>query len=50
MTSERAGPDSVAVLEPPGVFAVNYGLATPLVTIVAHVVYGGMLGLALHPA
>ena len=35
--------------EPPGPFAVNYGLATPLVTIAAHVVYGAVLGLTLHP-
>ena len=49
MASDRAGPDSTAVLEPPGPLAVNYGLATPLVTIAAHVVYGAVLGLALHP-
>lgn len=49
MASERAGPDSVATLEPPGVLALNYGVATPLITIAAHVVYGAVLGLALHP-
>lgn len=49
MASDRAGPDSTAVLEPPGPFALNYGIATPLVTIAAHVVYGVVLGLALHP-
>jgi hypothetical protein len=47
MASERAGPASTAVLEPPGVFALNYGVATPLVTLVAHVVYGAALGLFL---
>jgi uncharacterized membrane protein YagU involved in acid resistance len=49
MASERAGPDSAAVLEPPGAFALNYGLATPLVTIAAHLVYGAVLGLLLDP-
>lgn len=49
MASERAGPDSKAVLEPPGLLALNYGPATPLVTIVAHVVYGAVLGLTLNP-
>ena len=49
MASERAGPDSTASLEPPGLLALNYGAATPLVTIAAHVVYGAVLGLALHP-
>jgi hypothetical protein len=49
MATERAGPDSTAALEPPGLMAANYGLATPLVTIGAHAVYGVVLGLALHP-
>ena len=47
MASERAGPDSTAVLEPPGLFALNYGTATPLVAVGAHVVYGAVLGLFL---
>ena len=49
MASERSGPDATPVLEPPGLLAVNYGLATPSVTIAAHVVYGIVLGLALDP-
>lgn len=49
MASERAGPNSMATLEPPGLFARNYGLTTPVVTLVAHVVYGAALGLVLHP-
>ncbi|HUP73303.1 MAG TPA: hypothetical protein VM282_09655 [Acidimicrobiales bacterium] len=44
MASERAGPDSTSVLEPPGLFAVNYGTATPLFALVAHVAYGAVLG------
>ena len=49
MAGERAGPDSTAALEPPGLLAANYGLATPLVTIGAHGIYGVVLGLTLHP-
>ncbi len=49
MASERAGPNSTAVLEPPGLLALNYGVATPAVTLVAHVVYGAVLGTALQP-
>ena len=45
MASERAGPDSAALLEPPGLFALNFGAATPLVAVVAHVAYGAALGL-----
>jgi hypothetical protein len=45
MASERAGPNSTAVLEPPGLFARNYGTATPLFAVAAHVVFGAVLGL-----
>jgi hypothetical protein len=47
MASERAGPDSKAVLGPPGLLALNYGTATPLVAVGAHVLYGAVLGLFL---
>ena len=47
MASERAGPDSTAVLEPPGLLALNYGRQTPLVALVAHLAYGTALGLLL---
>jgi uncharacterized membrane protein YagU involved in acid resistance len=47
MASHRAGPSSTAVLEPPGLLALNYGVQTPLVAIVAHLVYGTVLGLLL---
>ena len=32
------------LLEPPGFMLLNYGLATPVVTIVAHMVYGAIIG------
>jgi hypothetical protein len=47
MASHRAGPASTAALEPPGLFALNYGVQTPLVAVAAHVVYGMLLGLLL---
>jgi hypothetical protein len=49
MASERSGPELRAVLEPPGPLALNYGRETPLFTLVAHVVYGGILGAFLGP-
>ena len=49
MASERAGADSTATLEPPGLLALNYGRETPVVAVVAHVAYGVALGLLLHP-
>ena len=45
MASQRAGPSSTATLEPPGLLALNYGIQTPAVAIVAHLVYGSILGL-----
>lgn len=48
MATDRAGPDSTATLEPPGLLALNYGWSTPLVTLAAHAVYGAVLGLFLH--
>jgi hypothetical protein len=47
MASNRAGPQSTAVLEPPGLLGLNYGAQTPLVTMAAHVVYGVALGVLL---
>lgn len=47
MASERAGPSSTAVLEPPGLLALAYGRQTPVVAVIAHVVYGSVLGLFL---
>jgi hypothetical protein len=47
MASERAGPASIAVLEPPGLLGLNYGTETPAVAIVAHLAFGIALGLLL---
>jgi uncharacterized membrane protein YagU involved in acid resistance len=44
MAREREGPTSRRILEPPGFFGLHYGHATPLVTLVAHVAYGVVLG------
>jgi hypothetical protein len=49
MASERSGPALDAVLEPPGLLALNYGRETPAVALVAHVVYGVLLALFLSP-
>jgi hypothetical protein len=49
MASNRAGPESTAVLEPPGLLGLNYGPQTPLVAMAAHLAYGIALGLLLDP-
>ncbi len=47
IASERAGPTSTAVLEPPGLLGLNYGPQTPIVAIAAHLAYGIALGVLL---
>jgi hypothetical protein len=44
MVSEYYGPTPNRLLQPPGFLALHYGRRTPIVTVVAHVIYGGMLG------
>lgn len=45
MASERDGPEPTRALEPPGYFGLNYGTRTPLVGLLAHMIYGLILGL-----
>lgn len=49
MASDRSGPAARNVLEPPGLFGLNYGRQTALITLVAHVLYGAVLGVFLTP-
>ena len=44
MVSDFRGPEPTRLLEPPGFLTMNYGRLTPIVTIVAHAVYGAILG------
>lgn len=44
MATERHGPDPTRVLEPPGFLALHYGKQTPIASVLAHLVYGGILG------
>jgi hypothetical protein len=44
MASERQGPTPTRQLQPPGFLAMNYGWRTPIVTLIAHGVYGAILG------
>jgi hypothetical protein len=39
------GPTPTRQLEPPGFLALNYGRGTPIITFLAHLVYGGLLGI-----
>jgi hypothetical protein len=44
MASEYDGPSGERRLEPPGFLALHYGSRTPLAALVAHVLYGAILG------
>jgi hypothetical protein len=48
MASEYDGPCDNWQLEPPGFLGLHYGYRTPLVTLLAHVIYGTVLG-AFYP-
>ena len=47
MASEYDGPDGRRTLQPPGFLALNYGYRTPLAAILAHAIYGAILGAQL---
>lgn len=44
MASRHHGPTPTRQLEPPGFLALNYGGGTPVITLLAHVAYGALLG------
>lgn len=44
MATDGRGPEPTRELEPPGFMAVNYGRETAFVTILAHMIYGAILG------
>ena len=48
MASDSTGPEPTRDLQPPGFLALNYGQQTAIVTMVAHVIYGTILG-AFYP-
>ncbi len=44
MALASEGPTAIRRLEPPGFFALNYGLRTPVSVVLAHVAFGIILG------
>jgi hypothetical protein len=44
MVSDSRGPEPTRLLEPPGFLVTNYGRMTPVVTIIAHAIYGAIIG------
>ncbi|MGQ0560736.1 MAG: hypothetical protein ACT443_02540 [Gemmatimonadota bacterium] len=44
MATEDYGPTPARQLQPPGFLGLHYGRRTPFVTVIAHVVYGAIVG------
>ena len=44
MATEHKGPTVTRQLEPPGFLALNYGYQTPVSVVLAHLIYGAILG------
>jgi uncharacterized membrane protein YagU involved in acid resistance len=49
MASDAAGPEPTRQLQPPGFMAVNYGRRTAIVTVLAHLIFGILLGALYRP-
>ncbi|RJP74657.1 MAG: hypothetical protein C4524_12620 [Candidatus Zixiibacteriota bacterium] len=50
MAGEQRGPTVVRQLEPPGFLGLHYGPRTPLSIVLAHLVFGVILGMFYTPA
>lgn len=44
MGTPMSAADSAPLLEPPGFMLLNYGRATPIVTVLSHLAYGAIVG------
>jgi hypothetical protein len=44
MANEQYGPTVVRQLEPPGFLGMHYGVRTPISVLIAHVIFGAILG------
>ena len=44
MVSDFRGPEPARLLEPPGFLASIYGRSTAIIVVVAHAIYGGVIG------
>ena len=49
MARTHQGPNDLRQIEPPGPLALNYGFSTPAMVVIAHVVFGAVIGRLYHP-
>jgi uncharacterized membrane protein YagU involved in acid resistance len=48
IASLEQGPTELRQIEPPGPLALHYGFSTPLVVVVAHAIFGMVIGALYH--
>lgn len=48
LASEYHGPTATRYFEPPGFMGLNYGIQTPVATLVSHAAFGAVLGTFYH--
>lgn len=48
MAGNSTGPEARQTLEPPGLLGLHYGTQTPFVTLLAHIIFGLILGAFLR--
>src|SRR5205814_8741181 len=44
IANEQYGPTVVRQLEPPGFLGLHYGIRTPISILIAHIIFGAVLG------
>jgi uncharacterized membrane protein YagU involved in acid resistance len=49
MARTHQGPSDLRQIEPPGPLALNYGFSTPAMVVVAHVLFGAVIGALYRP-
>ena len=48
MATLEQGPTQMRLIEPPGPIALHYGVSTPAMVVVAHVIFGMVIGWLYH--
>ena len=49
MARTHQGPNELRQIEPPGPLALNYGFSTPAMVVIAHIVFGAIIGKLYQP-
>jgi hypothetical protein len=50
MATPQTAANEIALIEPPGFLMLNYGRSTVVVSLLAHIAYGAVIGWVVHPS